>query len=68
VLSDAEFFSYGWRIPFLASALLVIVGLYVRLKITETPDFQKVLEKNERVKVPVVTVFASTAACWCWAR
>jgi len=56
-LSDAEFFSYGWRIPFLASSLLVIVGLYIRLKIHETPDFQKVLEKNERVKVPVVTVW-----------
>src|SRR5471030_2145961 len=56
-LSDVEFFNYGWRIPFLSSALLVIVGLYIRLKITETPDFQKVLEKNERVKIPVVTVF-----------
>ncbi len=57
VLTDAQFFSYGWRIPFLASALLVLVGLFVRLRITETPAFQKVLEKNERVKVPVVTVF-----------
>lgn len=56
-LSDAEFFSYGWRIPFLASALLVVVGLYIRLKIHETPDFQKVLDKNERVKVPVLTVW-----------
>ena len=56
-LTDAEFFSYGWRIPFLASSLLVVVGLYIRLKIHETPDFQKVLDKNERVKVPVVTVF-----------
>ena len=56
-LSDAEFFSYGWRIPFLASSLLVVVGLYIRLKIHETPDFQKVLDRNERVKVPVVTVF-----------
>jgi len=56
-LSDAEFFSYGWRIPFLASSLLVIVGLYIRLKIHETPDFQRVLDKNERVKVPVVTVW-----------
>ena len=55
-LSDAEFFAYGWRIPFISSALLVIVGLYIRLKITETPDFQKVLEKNERVKIPVLTV------------
>jgi metabolite-proton symporter len=56
-LTDEQFFSFGWRIPFLASALLVLVGLYVRLKITETPVFQKVLEKHERVKVPVITVF-----------
>jgi len=58
-LSDAEFFQYGWRIPFLASAVLVLVGLYVRLKITETPVFQAVLEKNERVKVPAMTVLRS---------
>lgn len=57
VLTDAQFFSFGWRIPFLASAVLVLVGLYVRLKITETPVFQAVLDKNERVKVPALTVF-----------
>jgi metabolite-proton symporter len=56
-LTEAQFFSFGWRIPFLASALLVIVGLYVRLKITETPAFQDVLKKDERVKIPVLTVF-----------
>ncbi|WP_426192268.1 MFS transporter [Massilia sp. DWR3-1-1] len=56
VLTEAEFFAYGWRIPFLASALLVIVGMYVRLKLTETPDFARVLAKNERVKIPVVAV------------
>jgi len=55
-MSDQDFFSYGWRIPFLASALLVLVGLYVRLKITETPDFQKVLDRGERVKVPALAV------------
>ncbi|MDB5765830.1 MAG: yhjE [Collimonas fungivorans] len=60
-MTDTQFFSYGWRIPFLASALLVIVGLYVRLKLTETPAFKKVLEKNERVKVPVLTVFRDHA-------
>jgi metabolite-proton symporter len=58
-LSDADFLRYGWRIPFLASALLVLVGLYVRLKITETPDFQAVLDRNERVKLPVATVFTN---------
>jgi len=56
-LTDAQFFGWGWRIPFLASALLVAVGLYVRLKIHETPDFQAVLDKGERVKVPFLTVF-----------
>jgi metabolite-proton symporter len=57
-LTEEQFFSFGWRIPFLASAILVLVGLYVRLKITETPEFQKVLDKNERVKIPVVAVFS----------
>lgn len=56
VMSDADFFAWGWRIPFLASAVLVGVGLYIRLKITETPDFQKVLDSKARVKVPVVAV------------
>ncbi|MFI5136979.1 MAG: MFS transporter [Sphingobacteriales bacterium] len=56
-MTDQQFFSYGWRIPFIASAVLVWVGLYVRLKITETPDFLKVMEKNERVKIPIANVF-----------
>ena len=57
VMNDQQFFSYGWRIPFIASALLVWVGLYVRLKLTETPDFLKTIEKNETVKIPIVNVF-----------
>ncbi|HEU4372275.1 MAG TPA: MFS transporter [Telluria sp.] len=56
VLSEAEFFRFGWRIPFLASALLVIVGMYVRLSLTETPAFKEVLKKKEVVKVPALTV------------
>ncbi|WP_179413630.1 MFS transporter [Mucilaginibacter sp. E4BP6] len=56
-LSDQQFLAFGWRIPFVASALLVWVGLYVRLKITETPDFLKIIEKNDRVKLPVADVF-----------
>ncbi len=56
-LSDQQFISFGWRIPFIASALLVWVGLYVRLKIAETPDFIKIIEKDERVKVPFAEVF-----------
>jgi metabolite-proton symporter len=56
-LTDDQFFSYGWRIPFLASAVLVLVGLYVRLTITETPAFREVLDRRERVRVPMFTVF-----------
>jgi MFS family permease len=56
-MNDQQFFNYGWRIPFIASAILVWVGLYVRLKLTETPDFLKILKNNERVKLPVVDVF-----------
>jgi metabolite-proton symporter len=57
-MTDQQFLSYGWRIPFIASAILVWVGLYVRLKITETPDFLKVVEKNEQVSVPFAEVFS----------
>ncbi|HUR35871.1 MAG TPA: MFS transporter [Vicinamibacterales bacterium] len=56
VFSDEQFFSFGWRLPFLASAALVAVGLYVRLTITETPVFQKV-QHSERLKVPIFAVF-----------
>jgi metabolite-proton symporter len=58
-LTDEQFFSFGWRIPFLASAVLVLVGLYVRLTITETPVFQQALNRHERVKVPMVEVFTN---------
>ena len=56
-LTDDQFFAYGWRIPFLASAVLVIVGLYVRLTITETPVFREAVTREERVKVPMLVVF-----------
>jgi metabolite-proton symporter len=57
-LTDAQFLRFGWRVPFLASSLLVLVGLYVRLKIGETPVFRLALEKKERVKVPILTLRA----------
>jgi MFS family permease len=55
-LTDEQFFAFGWRIPFLASAVLVILGLYVRLTITETPVFQKAVDRHQRVKVPMLAV------------
>src|SRR5437763_15501186 len=61
-LTNDQFFAFGWRIPFLASAVLVILGLYVRLTITETPVFREALNRSERVKVPMLTVFREHAA------
>jgi metabolite-proton symporter len=55
-LTNEQFFAFGWRIPFLASAVLVLIGLYVRLTITETPVFRDALSRHERVKVPMLTV------------
>ncbi|TCB52954.1 MFS transporter [Acinetobacter terrestris] len=51
-MSEADFMQWGWRIPFLASSVLVIVGLWIRLKLHETPAFQKVLDKQKEVNVP----------------
>jgi metabolite-proton symporter len=56
-LTDDQFFNWGWRLPFLASAVLVLVGLYVRLTITETPLFRDAVSRRERVKVPMLVVF-----------
>ena len=55
-LTPAEFLSYGWRLPFLASGVLVLLGLYVRLTITETPVFAAAMERREAVKVPIFSV------------
>ncbi len=57
-LSDAQFLSWGWRVPFLASAVLVLVGLYIRLQLVETPQFKLALSQGERVRVPLFTVVA----------
>jgi len=56
ILSEEEFFRFGWRIPFLASAVLVGIGLFVRFKVTETPVFQNFLRHERRVRVPMLKV------------
>ncbi|GAA4867667.1 MFS transporter [Luteimonas vadosa] len=58
-MSDDSFFSWGWRVPFLASAVLVAVGLWVRLSIEETPAFRQVLAARSRVRLPMATVLLS---------
>jgi len=52
IIPEQAFMQWGWRIPFIASAVLVIVGLYIRLKLHETPAFQKVLDKQKEVNIP----------------
>jgi metabolite-proton symporter len=58
-LNDTQLLEWGWRVPFLASALLVFIGLYVRLRLTETPAFQRAIENNERVRVPIASVIVN---------
>jgi len=55
-MSDDAFNSWGWRVPFLASLVLVAVGLVIRLKILETPMFSKVLEEGKTASAPVAEV------------
>ncbi|MBX3735964.1 MAG: MHS family MFS transporter [Candidatus Didemnitutus sp.] len=55
-MTDAQFLAWGWRLPFLASAALVLVGLWVRLKISETPAFARAMAEEKRVAVPIMTV------------
>jgi len=55
-LSEAEFKAWGWRLPFFASALLVIVGLYVRFKLAETPAFSKALAQHRTLRTPIKTL------------
>ncbi|MEI7962287.1 MAG: MFS transporter, partial [Verrucomicrobiota bacterium] len=56
LLSNDQFIAFGWRLPFIASSALIMVGLYVRLNITETPAFLESLKKKECVAVPMFTV------------
>ena len=61
-MAEEDFLAWGWRLPFLASAVLVLVGLWVRLRITETPEFSRVIERAERVKAPILTLLAKYKA------
>ncbi len=54
-LPEDDFLSWGWRIPFLISIVLVAIGLFIRLKLTETPAFERVKQNRTEVKVPLVT-------------
>lgn len=55
-----SFYSWGWRIPFLLSSVMVVIGLYVRLRLVETPVFTRAIERGERVKAPLAQVFRTS--------
>lgn len=55
-LDEAQFFAWGWRLPFLGSAVLVALGLWMRMRLSETPAFQRVLDRQERQRLPVLAV------------
>ncbi|MGF6832595.1 MFS family permease [Paenarthrobacter sp. TE4293] len=58
-LSAEEFLAWGWRVPFILSAVLVIVGLYVRLKLVESVSFTKVIEQEKVQKLPLAATLKS---------
>src|SRR6516165_12179390 len=53
-MSDAQFIAWGWRLPFLFSIVLVIVGLWIRMTIAESPEFQKIKDEKQEVKIPII--------------
>jgi metabolite-proton symporter len=57
VLDKDQFLAWGWRLPFLLSAALVVIGLYVRLKLTETPVFQAAMRRERPARVPLGELF-----------
>lgn len=57
LLTQEQFMDWGWRLPFLGSAVLVLMGLWVRLKLTETPAFRQAMEQAEPPKVPIAELF-----------
>ena len=56
-LPPEQFIAWGWRVPFLLSIVLVVVGLFIRLRIAETPAFNRVKERQNEARMPVVEVF-----------
>lgn len=55
-LPEADMLSWGWRLPFLSSVLLLMVGWFIRLKVAESPDFEHMQRKGDKVEVPAMAV------------
>ncbi|MCX2933793.1 MFS transporter [Mycobacterium sp. CVI_P3] len=56
-LPDSQFLSWGWRIPFLASAILIAIGLAIRLSLTESPDFAALQQRSAVQRLPIAEAF-----------
>ncbi len=57
LLNNDDFFAWGWRVAFLISAVLVVIGVYIRLRIMETPAFQRAQQEQKIAAVPVAELF-----------
>ncbi len=58
LLTEQQFIDWGWRVPFVLSAVLVLIGLYVRVSLHETPVFAKIAQAGKQVKVPIGRLFS----------
>ena len=57
-LTDAQFLAWGWRVAFLLSAVMVFVGMYIRLAVKETPEFAAIKARNEATQIPFVDMIS----------
>ena len=60
-LPEEQFLSWGWRMPFLLSAVVVLVGLVIRLRLAESPMFEEVKESHTETRAPIFDVFRTNA-------
>lgn len=56
VTDDDAFLAWGWRVPFIFSAVIIVIGLWIRLKVNESPEFAKIASEGKRVSLPIVEV------------
>jgi MHS family shikimate/dehydroshikimate transporter-like MFS transporter len=59
-MPEADFLAWGWRLPFLLSIVLVAVGLFIRMRLTETPAFNRVQREDTLARAPVLEVISKT--------
>jgi MHS family shikimate/dehydroshikimate transporter-like MFS transporter len=59
MMTDAQFAAWGWRLPFLFSIILVVVGLWIRFTLAESPEFQKIKDTKQAVRVPIINALVT---------